>query len=195
MIKDTKPYWLHRVVLIIVSGFLSFFIQYLALGREFSMSEAADWLTGTLLPGLIICLLFLGWNAIRAPSKLAVEDAKETSKLRTEVQELKAQLDPRQHRKQIREALGAFLAEGIQLRDQCTNENQPPPNAAADDWAARTQEYLRANLGTEYIPRFRDHSGLPTRYSSIASEAHVRLWSGLMTRTARLQEFIRELAD
>jgi hypothetical protein len=95
----------------------------------------------------------------------------------------------------IRDRLGEFLVQGQNLRQRCMNESEPPPKGEVDAWAEETENFLISEYGTSYVARFRDHAGLPMVATSLTSGAHVNLWSGLHTRTARLQQFIAEQKD
>jgi hypothetical protein len=116
----------------------------------------------------------------------------ENSQLRQDNINLRQQLDDRQRRARIREALGSFMLTGRALQRQCGDESKLAPNKEADDWAADVEKYLRDTLGESYVARFRSHSGLPMTGNSIQSIPHRNLWGGLDTRLARLEQFIEE---
>lgn len=115
--------------------------------------------------------------------------------LRKQHSALETQLYDKARRRAVREALGEFMEEGNQLRAQCTHENEPPPNEKTDDWAARAEACLREHLGDSYVFRFRSSAGLPIAGTSISSQLHRELWSGIHIRVARLDQFIAELKD
>ena len=116
-------------------------------------------------------------------------------KLRLQRDKLKSQLDDKSRRRAIKDSLGQFLNEGSLLRGKCANENEPPPNKEADDWAARVEAYLTEYCGSSYVSRFRSDAGLPMVATSISSRDHRNLWGGIHTRLSRLEQFISELAD
>jgi len=97
-------------------------------------------------------------------------------------------------RRQIREQLAAFVQEGMELRRLCANEGVPPPIQQADEWAMRTEAFLRDKLDESYVARFRNSSGLPLTANSISSIPHRNLWGAIYTRLARLNQFLEELS-
>ena len=109
-----------------------------------------------------------------------------------EITRLRSELDERATNREIREQLGVFLLEGQALLRRAANESQPPPNAEAEAWAARTEKYLTSALGAAYVARFRSSAGLPMTANSIESRAHANLWAGIWVRLARLEQFIHE---
>jgi hypothetical protein len=96
-------------------------------------------------------------------------------------------------RAEIRDGLAVLIAQGSGLMRQCANEVEPPPTAAADDWAARTEAFLTEKLGTSYVVRFRSDTGLPFAPTSIASLPHRNLWAGIYNRMVRLKQFSEEI--
>ena len=68
--------------------------------------------------------------------------------------EIEKQLNDRERRKKIREALGTFLAEGQNLMLQCSNEKNPPPNDEADEWAYKVEHCLSHELNSSYVAIF-----------------------------------------
>ncbi len=115
--------------------------------------------------------------------------------LKLQRDKLESQLDDKYRRHLIKDTLGRFLSEGLQLQKQCADENKDPPNKEAYDWAARVEEYLSGQLGCSYVSRFRSSAGLPMVAASIFSIPHCNLWGGIHTRLSRLGEFIREIPD
>jgi len=116
-------------------------------------------------------------------------------KLRLQRDELKSQLDDKSRRQSIKDALSEFMNEGLQLRRQCADENKPPPNDEANDWATRVEAYLANHRGESYVSRFRSDAGLPMTATSISSMPHRNLWGGIHTRLSRLEQFIAEIPD
>ena len=133
----------------------------------------------------VLCILvasFLTWRDQHASAQEAIA-ARDL---------LQVTLDDRARRKAIREQLGAFLEDGRQLRGACSNEQAPPPNAEADIWSQKSEDFLRQNLGESYVARFHNDAGLPLSMNSIVSIPHRKLWGGIHTRMARLEQFIQE---
>jgi hypothetical protein len=92
-------------------------------------------------------------------------------------------------RKAIREKLGAFIEEGNALKERCTTS--PPIWDQANEWAARVEKYLDAELGHAYVIRDRDGSGaLPLSFSSNSDLQN--LCYSLHVRIIRLGEFFQQ---
>lgn len=92
-----------------------------------------------------------------------------------------------------KERLADLLLVGQDLLRRVADQNQPAPTAEADKWASDTEGFLLETLGSPYVVRFRDASGLPFGLTSLQSEEHRKLQGGIRTRTARLQQFLSEL--
>jgi hypothetical protein len=101
----------------------------------------------------------------------------------------------KKRRREIRRRLGEFLGRGQQLMALCANDQIPPPNKEANEWAEETEKYLGHNLGSEYIARFRSGAGMPLAATSIVELGHRNLWSELNVRVYRLEQFLSELKD
>lgn len=97
-------------------------------------------------------------------------------------------------RRANREKLAEFVKEGLDLRRRCANESEPAPAAEADEWAKRTEAFLRSSLDESYVARFRNSSGLPLTATSISSIPHRNVWGWVCDRLARLNEFLEELS-
>jgi hypothetical protein len=93
----------------------------------------------------------------------------------------------------VRGQLGAFLAEVSALLGRTENEKEPNPIGDAEAWAKRVEDYLTYNMGSAYVVRFRDASGLPPGFTSLNSEERVKLQGGLRVRPSRLQQFLSEM--
>jgi len=100
----------------------------------------------------------------------------------------------RSARLSIRLKLAEFINEGTELRRRCANESEPPPVAEADQWAERTEAFLRSSLDESYVARFGNAAGLPMVGTAISSIPHRTLWFGIHVRLARLNEFLEELS-
>lgn len=95
-------------------------------------------------------------------------------------------------RKRIRRRLGLFLQEGDNIRVQCANQKQPPPEKEALEWAEKVAIYLVRYLGEEYRARFYNSDGLPMAATSLSGE-YARIQSFVRFRIARLHQFIAEV--
>jgi cell division protein FtsB len=64
-------------------------------------------------------------------------------------------------RTEIRKRLDTLSQEGRALFEQIKDAQRELPSKAADEWAQRTENFLRDNVGASYVPRFRqDQSDL-----------------------------------
>jgi hypothetical protein len=109
--------------------------------------------------------------------------------------ELYETLNDRNRKQKIRIALGGLLVEGNRLMSECTDESKPAPIADAEAWASKTENFFHENMDDSFIARFRNDSGLPMAATAIQSKTHRSLWGGILLRTYRLQEFIREYGN
>lgn len=127
--------------------------------------------------------------------KTSVSKGLKIAEVRTWRDELYKEMEHRfgSGKKAIRVALGEYLEEGLQLDVRCHNENDPPPNDEADEWGQKVKDFFREKLDESYVPRFRNHEGLPIGTSSLNSLPHRRLSSEIGTRFARLEQFLAEL--
>jgi hypothetical protein len=110
-----------------------------------------------------------------------------------QIERLQAIVDSRLKQAEIRERLGQFMTKGQELMGECSKENQPAPNDAANQWAGEVEYFLLGHLGAEYIPRFRSDAGLPISGTFIVSIEHRNLWAGIRVRLARLEQFLAEM--
>jgi hypothetical protein len=96
-------------------------------------------------------------------------------------------------RKQIREALGNFVRDGMRIRDQLGTSTAPVSQVEADGqrWFEAVQAYLRANLGSSYVSQFL-LTNTEISPSDIPAEK-LSLWHGLNERIQTLNKFIDEL--
>jgi hypothetical protein len=95
-------------------------------------------------------------------------------------------------RKRIKRSIGIFLQQGDNIRVQCSNQQQPPPEKDALAWADEVSKYLVKNLGEDYSPRFYNSDGLPLAATYLSGE-HARTESFVRFRIARLHQFLAEL--
>jgi hypothetical protein len=145
--------------------------------------------------GLCVLAVIVGTRLIAAPYWIWDAERQELVAAGKEISSLSAKLDDRERKKAIRSQLGVFLDQGQQLMVRCADESQPPPNADADEWAAKTETYLTAQLDPSFVARFRNGTGLPLTANSIASIPHRNLWAGLWVSMSRIQQFIQELGS
>jgi hypothetical protein len=87
----------------------------------------------------------------------------------------------------IRRQLDQFIVEGRRLLEQIKDDSREMPTAAADQWAQRSEVYLRDRVGAAYVPRFRkDVSPLYGEDSGVAS-ARLGYWRAVRNRTVNLE--------
>jgi hypothetical protein len=95
-------------------------------------------------------------------------------------------------RKGIKRKLGVFLQHGDNIRVKCSNQQQPPPDKEASEWAEEVARYLTKHLGEDYYARFYNSDGLPLSVTHLSGE-HARTESFVRFRIARLHQFLSEL--
>ena len=96
---------------------------------------------------------------------------------------------------EVRKRVEGFALEGRGLLDRIKDPQRELPARAADEWAQRTEVYLRARLGEKYITRFlQDPSAL---YGDDPSVAPARLgyWRAVRNRVVTLDMISAEFAD
>lgn len=89
-------------------------------------------------------------------------------------------------RQEVRKTLGTFLDAGIVMMD--SNQQKPVTEAEVTKWAVGVETYLRSRFDDSYVERFRSVAGIPIPPQSLGPS-----WLVLYFRTARLNEFIREV--
>jgi len=114
-------------------------------------------------------------------------------KVRVKRDELKIQLDDKAKNKKIRECIAEYLTEGNQLA--VIDQSKEPPTQKVLDWVKRVANYLKENLGEDYMASFLDGHGLPIHFTRLSSLPHVDMLSILNTSLARLQQFLAELRN
>jgi len=95
-------------------------------------------------------------------------------------------------RRSAREQLEAFLADGRAILGQISDPQKELPNRAADEWAQRTEIYLREKLGELYVARFR--KDVNELYGDAAmSGSRLAYWRAVRNRLVNLETMIAEL--
>jgi len=89
-------------------------------------------------------------------------------------------------RRDTREKLESFIADGRTLLEQIRDPQKPLPNRDADEWAQRTEIFLRDRLGEVAVARFRKdisdlygESGVPA--------ARLPYWRAVRNRLVNLE--------
>jgi hypothetical protein len=90
------------------------------------------------------------------------------------------------------DTIGGFVSEGQALLRETRKEAIPHPGPKVDEWAKRTEAFLRATLGDGSVGLFRNRSGLPMGVTSLQSREHQNIEGFLETRLARLQQFAQK---
>ena len=105
---------------------------------------------------------------------------------------LEKQLDDRTKKKEIRETLGSFLEECIELQSKSANDKEPPEKET-EDIIGRLQSFLHDKLGDAYIARLNSSAGI-TGFM-VDTVKHPNYWQQFYRWSFRLNEFITELKD
>lgn len=116
--------------------------------------------------------------------KLSLSPTEKTAALEATVAELRAQLDERNRRKEIREQLSALYKEGHQYWDEWLPGEHEKKRDGLAEWYDRVEAFLRANLGESYATRF-----LYQGHSSAITDVRMLL----MFRIEVLNEIIKEM--
>jgi hypothetical protein len=97
-------------------------------------------------------------------------------------------------RGQVRERLETFILEGRTLLAQIKDMQRDLPTRPADEWAQRSEIYLRDKLGERYATRFRKDvndlygdAALPT--------ARMGYWRAVRNRVVNLETISAEFLD
>jgi hypothetical protein len=110
------------------------------------------------------------------------------------IAELRAQLDERIRRREIKEKLGLFLEQGKQLERLCNRELDPPPKKEVEEWDQEVGQWLLDNLGRGFAHRFYSAGELGTvEFLGFKSETHKHLFTDVRIRVTNLERFISEL--
>lgn len=158
-------------------------------------SPSAQAVNGTLTVVIYtigVWLLIFVLRMIFVSPYLVWERAKEqTANATAERAVIQNTLNDRDGKQQTRTQLGLFLSEGGKLQTACNNVAEPPPLTEADAWALEVESFLKS-LDESLVSRFCSAAAAGVGYSSIKSETHGKLWSGLRIRCFNLNEFIKE---
>jgi hypothetical protein len=96
-------------------------------------------------------------------------------------------------RNKIRDQLGEFIGQGTLLLNVAATASSPVPTDVANTWAATAENFLSANLGSSYVIRFRDATGMPPVSPTGVDDQHQAIWRGIYSRMLRLEQFSQEL--
>jgi hypothetical protein len=92
--------------------------------------------------------------------------------------------------------LGRFIGEGDMLLGSLHDQSIPVDVNNVNDWAKRVEDYLSSSpsLGSGFISRFRDSSGLMHGEPMGIDQPHMGYWNGVSERVTRLQQFSGEVS-
>jgi type II secretory pathway pseudopilin PulG len=97
-------------------------------------------------------------------------------------------------RRDIRERLETFTLEGRTLLGQIRDTQRELPTRSADEWAQRTEIFLRDKLGERYVGRFR--KDVNDMYGDAAvPAARLGYWRAVRNRIVNLEMITAELPD
>jgi hypothetical protein len=98
--------------------------------------------------------------------------------------------------KEIREQLGKFIAEGVQLSSHCSDNSWPTNWPQVNEWVRRTQGYLTDRLDSSYASRLVSAAGVPVNVSCQgADQDHDRLFRFVNAINFHLEQFSSEAAS
>jgi hypothetical protein len=97
-------------------------------------------------------------------------------------------------RGEIRERIETLMLEGRTLLGQIRDPQRELPNRAADEWAQRSEIYLREKLGERYVMRFRkDVNGM---YGDApVPAARLGYWRAVRNRVVNLEMMSSEFPE
>jgi hypothetical protein len=89
--------------------------------------------------------------------------------------------------------LGELIGQGNGLLITLVTPQAPDVFNETDQWSARAEQFLDAELGSGYVERFRNASGIPLVTWSNIDAKHNSYAQGVSNRLTRLQQFSAEL--
>ena len=99
-----------------------------------------------------------------------------------------------QRRKEIRDQLSRFIAEGAQLMVLCGDTSKPIPDQAVDKWGKRIEDYVRSKLGETDVLRMRNPLNPMPTFTIANDKDRTVLFEVVYGVNAHLEQFIRELS-
>ncbi len=98
-------------------------------------------------------------------------------------------------RLEARKRIENFSLEGRGLLDQIKDPQRELPARAADEWAQRTEVFLRAKLGERYVARFRKEPGPAYGDDTQIAAARMGYWRAVRTRVINLDMIGAEFGE
>jgi hypothetical protein len=96
---------------------------------------------------------------------------------------------------ELRKRVETFALEGRGLLDSIRDPQRELPARAADEWAQRTEIYLRTRLGDKYVTRFRSDLGPLYGDDTSVSPARIGYWRAVRNRVLTLDMISAEFSE
>jgi len=97
-------------------------------------------------------------------------------------------------RNQVREQIETYILEGRTLLGQIRDAQRELPARPADEWALRSENFLRARLGERYVIRFRKEANDLYGDASIPGP-RMGYWRAVRNRVVALELIAAELTE
>jgi hypothetical protein len=97
-------------------------------------------------------------------------------------------------RNQVREQIETYILEGRTLLGQIRDAQRELPARPADEWALRSENFLRARLGERYVGRFRKEANDLYGEASIPGP-RMGYWRAVRNRVVALELVAAELTE
>lgn len=95
-------------------------------------------------------------------------------------------------RAELNQRFESLIAEGRELLAQIKDSRRELPNIAADQWAQRSELYLRERLGERYVSRFRADASELYRDDPTVAAARLAYWRAVRNRLVALEAIAAE---
>ena len=97
-------------------------------------------------------------------------------------------------RNQVREQIETYILEGRTLLGQIRDAQRELPSRPADEWALRSENFLKARLGERYVLRFRKEANDLYGEASIPGP-RMGYWRAVRNRVVALELIAAELTE
>jgi hypothetical protein len=98
-------------------------------------------------------------------------------------------------RAEIRNRLTTFITEGRGLLGQIKDAGHDLPATAADQWAQRTEIYLRDKVGERYLTRFRKNTDEMYGDDPNVPAPRLAYWRAVRNRVVNLEAIVAEFPE
>jgi len=95
-------------------------------------------------------------------------------------------------KRQVRDQLATFMAEGTGIKDRCAGQENLKLLEECDGWARKTYAYLQS-IEPSYSARFNGATG--PSYAGVGQGKNAEVWNYINRRTVVLADILRELHD